>query len=1267
MRINLLSPSSLRIEHLSPFVVAILPLLLLSAAEASIVRDDIDYQTYRDFAENKGQFIQGAQGLVIRDKDGRQVGVLQQAPMPDFSAVDRLLGVATLISPQYITSVRHNGGYQSVQFGGSGGNPDYHRTTYTIVTRNDHPDWDVHVPRLNKLVTEVVPQSVLDTTDYSVLMDRSRFTTFYRVGTGTQDTRAPDGTLRELSGAYNYLTGGTLPLPDNVSGSLISSNSGLLYDPTTGPLGTYGLPGDSGSPLYAWDSLRNTWVIAGVLSYYMGIDGKNNLWTIVPPDYIRQVQTNNTSPVPYLSHPSMGDIHLTFDANSGRGVLAQGNDNFVLYGLRPDSPGYGRDLTLYGGGRIVLDNTVNQDSGSLTFDGDWTVAPRGQETWVGGGIITAPNSHVTWQVNGLGGDSLHKLGTGTLLINAVGINPGELSAGDGTVILNQQMDSSGHRQAFSVVDIVSGRPVVVLGSADQVNPDNIYFGFRGGRLDLNGNNLNFHRIRNVDNGAQLVNHSSSPSLITVTGYSLEEWAQLLNMSGPYWQSNQHIFQGMLGENDAQRLNGPLSLTWSPTASGYEQFSVLALTGGAALNGDLSVSDGTLLLSGSPVLHAGNVILPDDWRTAAFSLNAVNVANNASFHLGEYASLRLRDGMTAGQDAMVILGFRDDDSPARRVWRCYTDDNTGSPVCSRPQRTSTEHATLPTASAEGNITLGDRSQLLLGKTVWSGALQGTSSAGLALAGDSLWQMTGRSQIGSLLAAPGSIINMASSEGRELRVGRLEASGLTVLMGASPQSGKHDQVSILQQATGSNNILDVRLFLDNNQPVNFTTDLLLASAPLGTVHDYFSLPSVNRGFSIYTPDYRVTEQNGEVQWVLHHNSAGNSGTGNNPGSGGNSGTGNNPGSGGNSGTGNNPGSGGNSGTGNNPGSGGNSGTGNNPDSGGNSGTGNNPDSGGNSGTGNNPGSGGNSGTGNNPDNGWFIRTDNEPLIRSTRVLLASVNPVLLDMTGNTSRRTIDLFLSENTAGSWVNLSTVKGSGNGQNSTWQSLDIGVDTQSEHLLYGLSASAVKGQNSNKGTGQINLQAGSLGVYAAFFGEEGFFADTDLKYIRLSPWLQPDPLLEISPGRMDIDSFAGRIRIGWQWRSADGNSSLLPWAAVTPGYLIGSELAGQGNGLKRESGEMMMYGTGLDARHLLATGDGTSLVLKGGVSRQWVTLLPGVELRDQEEARHYDTPGYQRTSGYVGFEGKLTTALNISLEVNVRDDGRMHEKAGTAGFQLAF
>lgn len=86
-------------------------------------------------------------------------------------------------------------------------------------------------------------------------------------------------------------------------------------------------------------------------------------------------------------------------------------------------------------------------------------------------------------------------------IDGSGINGGSLNTGDGTVILAQRPDGEGKVQAFSRVSLVSGRPTVILSDENQVNPDNIYWGYRGGTLDINGNDLTFHKLNAFDDGA----------------------------------------------------------------------------------------------------------------------------------------------------------------------------------------------------------------------------------------------------------------------------------------------------------------------------------------------------------------------------------------------------------------------------------------------------------------------------------------------------------------------------------------------------------------------------------------------------------------------------------------------------------------------------------------------------------------------------------------------------------------------------------------------
>lgn len=472
--------------------------------QASIVGMDIPYQTYRDFAENKGAFSVGALDIPLYKKDGTLYSTLNKAPMIDFSAVDSGQTVATLISPQYIVSVKHNTGYKNVRFGYRDD------SSYVLVDRNNS-SVDFHTPRLNKIVTEVVPADITDAgTANGTYQNQDRFPIFYRVGTGTQYVKDRNGKLTQLAGGYAYRTGGTVGKPTS-SNKRIVSNPGNTYSAANGPMPSYGIPGDSGSPLFAWDTQRNKWVLVAVLNSYACNAGKTNWFTVIPVNEVSaNIEADTDAPVTPTS--TTENINWTYDISTGTGKLAQGMDAWEMHGRDTGSSAvsfnHGKDLSFENTGTVVLKDTVNQGAGTLTFNGDYTVKPNADQTWVGGGIIVNGDHTVNWQINGVKGDSLHKLGTGTLNISGTGINPGTLSVGDGTVVLAQKPDSNGQVQAFESASIVSGRPTLVLSDSQQMNPDNIKWGYRGGKLDINSNDLTFHALNAADEGAILTNSGS---------------------------------------------------------------------------------------------------------------------------------------------------------------------------------------------------------------------------------------------------------------------------------------------------------------------------------------------------------------------------------------------------------------------------------------------------------------------------------------------------------------------------------------------------------------------------------------------------------------------------------------------------------------------------------------------------------------------------------------------------------------------------------------
>lgn len=272
--------------------------------------------------------------------------------------------------------------------------------------------------------------------------------------------------------------------------------------------------GDSGSPLFAYDKQEKRWVFLGAYDYWAGYQ-KNSWqeWNIYKKEFADEIkQRDNAGTI-----KGYGEHHWkTTGTNSHIGSTA------VRLAGNERGANNGQNVTFENNGTLVLDQNINQGAGGLFFKGDYTVKGINNDiTWLGAGIDVADGKKVVWQVKNPNGDRLAKIGKGTLEINGTGVNQGQLKVGDGTVILNQKADSNQKVQAFSQVGIVSGRGTLVLNSSNQINPDNLYFGFRGGRLDANGNDLTFEHIRNVDEGARIVNHNTGhTSTITLTGKSL---------------------------------------------------------------------------------------------------------------------------------------------------------------------------------------------------------------------------------------------------------------------------------------------------------------------------------------------------------------------------------------------------------------------------------------------------------------------------------------------------------------------------------------------------------------------------------------------------------------------------------------------------------------------------------------------------------------------------------------------------------------------------
>ncbi|HHF3489903.1 TPA: adhesion and penetration autotransporter Hap [Haemophilus influenzae] len=715
------------------FLTACISLGIVSQAWAGHTYFGIDYQYYRDFAENKGKFTVGAKNIEVYNKEGQLVGTsMTKAPMIDFSVVSRN-GVAALVGDQYIVSVAHNGGYNSVDFGAEGGNPDQHRFTYQIVKRNNYQKdnehyyhEDYHNPRLNKFVTDATPVEMTINMNGNTYGNITDYPDRVRIGSGRQYWHKKNGNPQQISGGYSYLIAGNTHNQVGGSDGHVSLNGDVKEPNNYGPLPTGVSFGDSGSPMFIYDAKKQKWLINGVLREGNPEQGTHNGYPIVRKAYLTKIQDGDTGASIY---DQVGGASYLWEAKElGKSTISQENNpkfsqmsdiaNPSLPKQNKYTPSldHGKHITfgeyVEGGvGKLTLKSNIDQGAGGLYFEGDFIVSPSKNETWKGAGISISDESTVIWKVNGVENDRLSKIGKGTLHVKAKGENKGSISVGDGKVILEQQADDQNKKQAFSEIGLVSGRGTVQLNDDKQFDTDKFYFGFRGGRLDLNGHSLTFKRIQNTDEGAMIVNHNTTQvANVTITGNESIVLPNGNNINKLNY-SKYIAFNGWFGETDKNKHNGRLNLIYKPTT----EDRTLLLSGGTNLKGDITQEGGTLVFSGRPTPHAynhlnrpnelgrpqGEVVIDDDWINRTFKAENFQIKGGSAVVSRNVSSIE--GNWTVSNNANATFGV----VPNQQNTICTRSDWTGLTTCKTVDLTDTKVIdSIPTTQINGSINLTD---------------------------------------------------------------------------------------------------------------------------------------------------------------------------------------------------------------------------------------------------------------------------------------------------------------------------------------------------------------------------------------------------------------------------------------------------------------------------------------------------------------------------------------------------------------------------------
>lgn len=535
------------------FAFLTLAVAMQSAYANNVFIDNIWYRDYLDFAQNKGIFKPNATGLQIVQKDGT-IFKLPDIPFPDFSAVSSK-GATTSIGGAYTVTASHN---EKFKYPNSN-RPSHHaidtqkwgNTTYRW--ENSRHNGDFGIQRLNKFVVESegldgvdIPQTDQGWRDlherYGTYTNKEgkRKLLILRVGTGVASF-TQDGKNNPLNFAYEQ---------GAMTATMYELEKWGAAWAHTFPFKNYTTQGDSGSAFLIYDKVDKKWVILGTLH---GIDHPHrsfyNRWND---------QTVNAFKEQHTAKVALDKGEATFTSDTQ--LSHDGKTHDITK----------KDVSLTGGGTLLLSSNLNMGIGGLIFDKNQQYTVEGKEfTFKGAGVDIGEGTTVEWNVKGASDDNLHKIGKGTLKVNVAQGN--KLKVGNGTVELNAD-------RAFENIYITSGKATVKLNAAQALSGGDfggIFFANNGGTLDLNGHNFEVKKIAANDVGAVITNTSDQKANVNINA------------------TDKYIYHGT--------LKGNIDLNYKHETKPND--GVLVLDGGTDIKGDIKIENSKLVMMGHATTHA----------------------------------------------------------------------------------------------------------------------------------------------------------------------------------------------------------------------------------------------------------------------------------------------------------------------------------------------------------------------------------------------------------------------------------------------------------------------------------------------------------------------------------------------------------------------------------------------------------------------------------------------------------------------------------------
>ena len=552
------------------------------------------WSDYEDFANNRGKFKIGQKGVIVYKKDGLGDPATIEQPIPNFDGMVDGGAYALWGDSQILSTASHVGNWGS----------------FTFIQRHLRKDVELSEGFKNTVNTkkEDIVKEYSERVKMPYMRNLGNDYSIGRLGTIAFDGYTPetiksrdqihygDLVARTGGGVNSYAQDGGERYPvgyGNIAGGL-----NKIYHKDGGsfwiqmkreiqtPLDSASRPGDSGSPAYIWDATNQKWLLAGENSAGSGPDNNWNKKSIIKqnPDAVNA----------YLE--SIEDKKIVEDNVTLNGkTLSFGNDTRVI----DDNVATAKNQTFAKNGLTL---TVNSDSdtGASRFRFSENATITGTGKFSTAGLIIDKDVNVNYNIISDNKTVIRKRGEGSLTLNGNTQNNVEVNIGEGSLILD---NSNGY--AASHIRVAQGAKVI-LNKDNQLNDNKIYFGHRGGTLELKGHNLSFNDIYHLDKDAIIANNEgSTKSKFTFT------------------QGKDRVFLG--------KFSGNMDVEYNPNE--VSENSKWNLRGNTDITGDLNVKKGIVSISGD-VITSGyeNNVLENQFEKTTFKAGNINVDSGSTLQL-----------------------------------------------------------------------------------------------------------------------------------------------------------------------------------------------------------------------------------------------------------------------------------------------------------------------------------------------------------------------------------------------------------------------------------------------------------------------------------------------------------------------------------------------------------------------------------------------------------------------------------------------------------